>query len=141
MAQTPHEKFFRKELVKELRRVEKLVRKEESIEKKAYYFSAAYGITGRTFRYSFSEDVLLADFVLNTAYNLLMERINRLKTGDQTVPLTEETFNRLCEGLRMLADRFEHYEDIQEPLELIITAAFTTTGPGNYLLEKGEIKF
>lgn len=49
----PHEDFFRRELVQELRRVENLMRRESSIEKKVYYFSAAYGVTSRTFRYSF----------------------------------------------------------------------------------------
>ena len=35
--------FLRKELVTELRRIEVAMRKEESIEKKIYYFSAHMG--------------------------------------------------------------------------------------------------
>ena len=64
------DKYFRKELVKELRFVEGLIKKEPSVEKKIYYFSAAYGITSRTYRYAFSKDVLLADYVLQTVHNL-----------------------------------------------------------------------
>jgi len=41
--------FFKKELIKELRLVEALMKKEEDLDKKIYYFSAAYGITNRTY--------------------------------------------------------------------------------------------
>lgn len=135
-----HENFFRREMVQELRRVENLMRRESSLEKKIYYFSAAYGVTSRTFRSSFSKDILLADFVLQGAYNILMDRLNRLKTGDKTVPLNEDSFEVICNGLKLLADKFDARENIQDALEIILTTAYATTGPGNYLREKGDIK-
>ena len=100
-----HDDFFRRELAAELRRVENLMRRESSVEKKIYYFSAAYGITSRTFRYSFTKDYLLADFVLQGAYNLLTDRLNRLKAGDKTVPLDDILFEEICDGLKLLADK------------------------------------
>jgi len=136
----PHDDFFRRELVQELRRVENLMRREGSFEKKIYYFSAAYGITSRTFRYHFSKEILLADFVLQGAYNLLMDRTNRLKAGDKTVSLDEVPFEKISDGLKLLADRIEAKENIQDALEIILTAAYATTGPGNYLREKGDIR-
>ena len=136
----PHEDFFRRELVQELRRVENLMRRESSFEKKIYYFSAAYGVTSRTFRYSFSKDILLADFVIQGAYNLLMDRTNRLKAGDKTVPLDEVLFEKISDGLKLLADKIEAKENIQGALEIILTAAYAATGPGNYLREKGDIE-
>jgi hypothetical protein len=105
----PHDDFFRRELETELPRVENLMRRKSSFEKKVYYFSAAYDITSRTFRYSFSKEILLADFVLQGACNLL-------------------------------ADRIESREKVQDALEAILGAAYVTTGPGNYLREKEEIK-
>lgn len=69
----PHEDFFGRELVQELRRAENLMRRESSFEKR-YTISAAYGVTNRTFRYSFSKDILLTDFLLQGVYNLLMDR-------------------------------------------------------------------
>jgi hypothetical protein len=134
-----HDDFFRRELVQELRRVENLMRCESSVEKKIYYFSAAYGITSRTFRYSFSKDILLADFVLQGAYNLLNDRLNRLKAGDKTVPLDEILFEDICDGLKLLADRIESKDNLQNALEIILTATYVTTGPGNYLREKKDI--
>ncbi len=136
----PHDDFFRRELVQEFRRVENLMRRESSFEKKIYYFSAAYGVTSRTFRYSFSKDVLLADFLLQGVYNLLMDRINRVKAGDKTVPLDEIPFEKISDGLKLLADKIEAKENIQDALETILTAAYVTTGPGNYLREKGDIR-
>ncbi|MBP2146240.1 hypothetical protein J2129_001694 [Methanofollis sp. W23] len=129
--------FFRKELVVELRRIELMMKKAETVEKKLYYFSAAYGITSRTLRYSFAEDYLLADFVLNTSYNGLMERFKRLRSGDTTVELEPVHFERIQEGLKMLADAFESETSVLVPLERILTAMYATTGPGNYLREKG----
>ena len=117
------------------------MRRESSVEKKIYYFSAAYGITSRTFRYSFSKDFLLADFVLQGAYNLLTDRLNRLKAGDKTVPLDEILFEEICDGLKLLADRIESKDNLQNALEKILAAAYVTTGPGNYLREKNDIIF
>ena len=132
--------FFKKELVKELRLVEALMKKEEDLDKKIYYFSAAYGITSRTYRYSFSKDVLLADLVLNNGYQTLLDRSQRLKVGDRSVLFEEIHFEKIEEGLRQLADAFEKDESILEPLENILTSVFSTSGAGNYLREKGTFK-
>ncbi|MCK9404988.1 MAG: hypothetical protein M0Q47_01060 [Methanothrix sp.] len=135
------EDFFKKELIEELRRVEALVRQEPSIEKKIYYFSAAYGITNRTFRYSFSKEVLMADLLLNGIYNMMMERLNLVKSGNNTVSIDPITFEIICDGLRDLADGFESGTGIFESLQTITAAGYSMTGPGNYLREKGDLKF
>ena len=132
--------FFRKELVKELRKVEVFMRKEENFERKVYYYSAAYGITSRTLRYTFSRDVLLADLILTGTYNLLMETIGRMRGGDPNVKFEEVHFEKLCDGIKLLADKFEKGENIQEPLELLSTTVFSLTGAGTYLREKGELE-
>ena len=134
------EEFLKKELVEELRYVENLARKEPSIEKKIYYFSAAYEITSRTYRYSFSKDVLIADLILQGAYNMLTERLQLLKSGDKNVIPEPIVFDTICDGLRDLANAFESNDSILAPLETIITASFASTGPGNYIRERGQLK-
>jgi hypothetical protein len=134
------EKHIKEELVKELRQVEDFIRNEHSLEKKIYYFSAANGITSRTLRYSFSKDVLIADYVLTTAYNILNERLTLLKRGDQNIPLDNSHLDRICDELHSLANKFESDEDISGPIKNIITIGFSVTGPGNYLREKGQLK-
>ncbi|MFH0904025.1 MAG: hypothetical protein V1854_02395, partial [Methanobacteriota archaeon] len=88
----------------------------------------------------FSRDVLLADLVLTSAYQSLLDITQRLKTGNTTVKLEIEHFKKLEEGLRLLADAFEKNESVLEPLELILTTAFSTSGAGNYLREKGLLE-
>ena len=134
------EKLFRKELVEELRRVEDMIRREPSLEKKIYYFSAAYGVTNRTYRYVFSEDVLLADLLLNGIYNMMVERQNLISRGNNTVSFDPLIMERVCDGLRDLAKNFESGDSIFEPLKTIVKAGFAITGPGNYLKEKGDLK-
>jgi hypothetical protein len=134
-------RFFAKEIVKELRLIEVLMKKEENLEIKNYLFSASFGIMGRTYRYEFSRDALLAELVLNQSYNILGECIQRVKSGDPTARLETIHFEKIEDGLKLLADCFENEKSIQEPLELILTTAFSTTGPGNYLREKGMLTF
>jgi len=140
LTQHDREDFFKKELVEELRRVETMIRQAPTIEKKAYYFSAAYGVTNRTYRYSFSKDVLLADLLLQGVYNMIMERINAVKSGNQTVLPDPALFELIADGIRDLANSFEKGESILEPIEKIVTIGFTFTGAGNYLLEKKLIE-
>ena len=134
------EDFFRKELVEELRKVEKYMRDEQDFEKKIYFFSAAYGITSRTMRYAFSKEVLLADVVLQAVYRMILDRYNRIRAGEKTIELKQEHFNKLCEALRELAKCFENKESVEKPLEDIMAVGFSLTGPGNYLMLKGELK-
>ena len=117
-----------------------MMRKEPNVEKKMYYFSAAHGITSRTYRYSFSKDVLLADFVLQACHQTINGCIHRLKSGDQTVVFDDKLFDKLGDSLKLLILKLESEESIQEPLEDMLTISFSISGPGNYLKEKGMIK-
>src|SRR5665647_2646476 len=118
--------FFYKELADELRRVQNYVSSEPMLERKTYYFSAAYGITNRTFKYSFSKSVLLADFVLTQVHNHLNEAINQIKAGNPSVKLSEEHFEKICDLLGSLADKFESKDDnIQSQLEDLLTIGFS----------------
>lgn len=135
------EEFIKNELIEELKNVSLLIEKEKNVEKKIYYFSAAYGITSRTFRYTYNDDYVLADCVLNVAYNGFLDRINRIKGGDPNIKIEEIHFTRLSEGLNELAEAFEKDESILEPLKKIMSTAFSVSGPGNYIREKGMMNF
>jgi len=134
------EKLFIKEMVNELRYVAKKMRSESDYEKAIYYFSAAHGITNRTFRYVFNENVLLADFVLNVSYNMFNDLITRVKQQNiSSVPLEYAKIRKISDQLNALADAFEAGRDVSIPLKKILTIAYTTTGNGHYLEEKGMI--
>ena len=91
-------RFFVKEIIKELRLIETSMKKEENIERKIYLFSAAYGIMGRTYRFEFSPDFLLAEFVLNNSYGALIDRFQKLKSGDTTVEIEPLHFEKIEDG-------------------------------------------
>ena len=73
--------------------------------------------------------------------NLYQSGLERLKVGKTTVSLDDAIFENVQEGLSLLANAFENESNIQSPLETILTASFVACGPGNYLREKGLIKF
>lgn len=133
--------IFKTELVVELRNVAKMMSEETNIEKKIYFFSASYGITSRTLRYDFKEDYLLADFILNTTYNVLLERLNRLKSGDTTIMLEDIHFDRIQSGLLELAESFEKNLPPYDSLKKVLSTMYSTTGAGQYLRLKGMMDF
>ena len=116
---------------------------EKDIEKKIYLFPASYGITNtnRNFRYDFKYDYLLTDFVLNATYNGLIERLNRLKSGDSTVMLENIHFERIQNGLIELAVSFEKNLPPIDPLKKILSTMYSKTGLGYYLRLKGMMDF
>jgi len=69
-----------------------------------------------------------------------MDRFKRIRSGDATVELQPVHFERIQDGLKMLADAFESDDSILIPLEQILTTMYSVTGPGNYLREKGLLK-
>jgi hypothetical protein len=71
---------------------------------------------------------------------MLKERVQLLKTGDQNVVPDQLVFDKICDGLKDLANSFETGGSVLEPLGTIVTAGFAVTGPGNYLREKGDMK-
>jgi hypothetical protein len=133
---TERAEFFTSELVQELRYVANAMREETDIEKKIFLFSAAYGITSRTFRYVFSKDVLLADFVLTQVYELLTKRIEGIGV-EGSLPLK---LDRLSDELEDLAAGFEQNKNLVDPLKNILTIGYSVIGNGIYLEQKGELK-
>jgi hypothetical protein len=137
-----NEDIFIAELVKELKYVSKQMKNEDNLEKKVYLYSAAYGITSRTFRYAFSRNVLLMDIVFNATYTMLLERIRLLKQGDLNVnpEILSIAIVSIEKYLSTLARQLDKNQDVYETLERILAAGFATTGPGNYIFEKGAFK-
>jgi hypothetical protein len=81
----------------------------------------------------------MADILLNGVYNMMAERLNMVKSGNNTVPINPLVLEKICDGLRDLANSFESGGSILEPLGTIVAAGFSMTGPGKYLQEKGDL--
>lgn len=132
--------YFQKELVSELRNIAKRMKVEKDIRKQLYYYSAAHGITTRTYRFHFDPELLFVDFVFNASYNMMWSRAQLIRVGDLLVPLTSAMIVKVAECVEDVATCIEKGKELYEPLQQIIMLAFSTTGPGNYLVETGQMK-
>lgn len=135
------EEIFREELIIELKKVYNMMKDESDLLKKIYYFSAAYGITNRTLRYDYRDEYVIADLVLSTSYNMLQERVNNIKRGDNLVEIEETHLQRIEDSILELSIAFENEESLFEPLKKMASTVFSLTGPGNYIREKGMMDF
>ena len=105
--------------------------------KKAYYYSAAYGMTRRIVNLDFDPQLQFIDFVLNSSYKLILSRISSAMSGDTSIPITNDFFNKLSNCLVLLENKIRDDEDTYYVLEKIINLTSTLDGNGYYLLEKG----
>ncbi|MDD1727571.1 MAG: hypothetical protein LUQ50_00700, partial [Methanospirillum sp.] len=71
----------------------------------------------------------------------LIERLNRLKSGDSTVMLENIHFERIQNGLMELAVSFEKNLPSIDPLKKILSTMYSTTSPGYYIRLKGMMDF
>jgi len=134
--------FFHQEMIDEFKAISELIAGEEKLDRKLYYFSAAYGMTQRTLRNDFSKDILLMDLVLSNTYNHLVQRLNMLKNRDMIVhpDILQKASKVVFDQFEQLIVKLEKKEPYHEQLENILSAVFVTTGSGNYLFERGMIK-
>jgi len=131
----------RKEFVNELRHVSQKILEEEDVRKKAYYYSAAYGIARRLINFQYDPQINFLELVLEVSYNTIRARIETIvQQRDLTIPLVEGFFDRLAENVNELASKIEKDEDVYRTLEKIAVLTHITTGNGYYLYTKGLIK-
>ncbi len=137
------DEFFKKELIIELTEIVNLMRNENNLEKKLYYYSAAFGITQRTFKYIYSKDILLMDTIFSSSFNLLIERLTHIKNHDLLVPgdVLNKAVLYITDQLDEIVKKLGSGKNTIENLENILTAAYSTTGNGNYLLERGILNY
>lgn len=110
---------------------------------KLYYFSAAFGETGRTLNYAWDGDMALIHLVLQAVYNGANGRLQASAEGrERPLTLPAGFFEAAEEALRALANTVENQQDDEIPklLARFSELAYLTTGNGYYLYGKGLIK-
>jgi hypothetical protein len=130
----------KRELVDELKLVAGMMRQEQDPPRKNYMFSAAYGITSRILRLDYSKELLMADFVITNAYNMIQARVQSIMQGDRLVPIEMPMFDELANLVEKLGARIDADEDYHDVLDSILELAFTTTGPGHYMRASGKLR-
>lgn len=120
--------------------VEKMEKTSDPLQK-LYYFSATYGVIQRLFNIEYNQDLVFAHFILSEAYKSFAGRIRIFKDNqDTTIPLLVEQMERLTNLTKELAKRIEGNKDLTDTLKKFVILAYSTTGNGFYLYEKGILK-
>lgn len=123
---------LKKNVLNELEYVVKKMKEETDPSVKLFFYSAAMGTLDRALRYYFDRELLVAQTVLTFSYQIINDRVNRLKLGDITTPLTEGSFNQLMEGVSELKQAIEKDEVVYPAVEKIMEITYLATGPGFY---------
>lgn len=65
------------------------------------------------------------------------QRLQAVKNGDLVVPLLEEQIEQLTGIIKELSEKIRNNEDLGDTLKKFAILAYSTTGNGYYLLQKG----
>lgn len=132
---------FRDDIVKEINFVVKKMKEVKNAEISLYYFSAIYGLLQRIFNIEYDAEFIFYHFILNSTYSAFNQRLQALtKGGENTVPLTDIQFEKLISYSNQLAQKIKNKENADEILKKFIILAYSTTGNGHYLFQKGKLK-
>ena len=123
---------LKKNVLNELEYVIKKMKEEPDPSIKLFFYSATMGTLERALRYYFDKELLVTHTVLNLSYQIINDRVNHLKLGDITVPVTESSLNQLIEGVSELKQAIEKDEVAYPAVEKIMEITYLATGPGFY---------
>lgn len=123
---------LKKNVLNELEYVVKKMKEEPDPSVKLFFYSATSGTIERALRYYFDKELLITNTVLTLSYQLINDRVNRLKLGDITIPLNESSLNQLMEGVSELKQAIEKDEVVYPAIEKIMEITYLATGPGFY---------
>jgi hypothetical protein len=132
---------YKKMFVKEINFVAKKMDESPDAFSKLYYFSGLFGFLHRILNLEFHPDLVVAHSILKTTYGDFMTRLQHLvKEPDKTVILTEEQMNKLSSLSKELGKKIKNDENIFETLKKFVLLAYSVTGNGFYLMQKGTLK-
>lgn len=127
----------REALANEIKIAREKMQGEDDQLRKIFFYSALFGATNRAVNSTYDPHVQFIDFVFQTSYSVIYQRIQAIKGGDPTVKLSEDFFTRLEGHLVKLEEKIRNDALAFDILQKISNLAFVTSGNGYYLLEKG----
>ncbi len=134
---------YKKVIAKEFRGIVEKMKGTKNLSEKMYFFSATYGVVSRVFNLEFDPALVFTHFVINAACSTINGRLLALKGGqDNVVQIPEGLFDSLQKVIEKLAENIEtgNEDKLFKNLQKIANIAFTTTGNGYYLYQKGMLK-
>ena len=103
---------MRKEIENEFKYISDKIIAEKDTRRKAFFYSAAYGVIRRIVNLQYDPQLSLMELILETSYNTINDRVNRIVIGnDVTVPLIDGFFEKLAQAINDLADCIKSDKD------------------------------
>ena len=134
-------KHMEKKLIDEIRFVRGNMVHTNNPSEKLYYFSAVFGIANRIINFEYDPEILFLNQVTQLTYNMINARLAALAGGQEAgISIPEGIFPKMEESLEKLANAIEQKQEIYSILQHLIHLAYTTTGNGYYMYQKGLIK-
>ena len=131
---------YKQVIIKELEIVLQKMNESNSVDDKIYYFSAIQGMLHRVMNLEYTDNLLFAHFITNEVHKSLLQRNVSIKQGDAVVRLTEQHWVRLMEITKEFLQAVRNDADLDSVLKQYVILLYSTTGNGNYLMEKGLLK-
>jgi hypothetical protein len=129
-------KILRKEFEFAIKKMEE----DPQAENKLYYFTAIFSMIQRIFNVEFDPELVFTHFVLTATYTAANQRLTSMKSGaEQPLTLAKNFFPQLVELTKELWTTIEKDENPYEVLKQISLLAFSTSGNGFYLQQKGVL--
>lgn len=108
-------------------------------EEMLFFFTAIHAVINRAFNIEFSEDLLFVHFILDGAHRTILDRIQHMKNGIHVVKFHDDFGPQLLAISKELRKNFYSKNKRNEALNKIVLLAYSTTGNGYFLLQKGDL--
>ena len=132
---------FRKLIVEEITFAIKKMEETKEATELLYYFSAIPGMFQRIYNMEYDSHLVFAHFILKATHDSFVQRLKASQQGgDNSVLIKDDQFERLISLSKELLSNIKKDRDIDEVLKKLTILLYSTTGNGNYLMEKGWLK-
>jgi len=133
-------KIFKTAIVNEIKYVQKKMKENSSLEKKLFYYSAIPAQFLRVLNLEYDSDILYLHHVVNHTHGSFQQRLAAIKAGDINIEVSERQIEQLESLLDDVVCVIEQKKKIDDVLKAFIELAYSTSGNGFYLMEKGSLK-
>jgi cytoplasmic iron level regulating protein YaaA (DUF328/UPF0246 family) len=132
---------YRKMIVDEINFAAKKMTKTQNASEKLYYFSAVFGVLQRIFNIEYDSDLVFSYSIIRATHDAFLNRLKAIQHGgDNTVSLSDNQFEKLTSLTKELAKKINKNEDVTDTLKKFAILAYSTSGNGFYLMQKGLLK-
>jgi hypothetical protein len=133
-------KEFQSILIDEIKTALSYYKKAATPEEKLFYMTAIYGAAFRIMNIQFDPELAFVNHVVNAAYIQINTNLNSAKQGKGVLTFPKDVFEKLEMAFVQLISKIEQGEHTYKELETISNLAYSTSGNGYYLYQKGMLK-